>query len=141
MKKLWVRHIKDALHTGFEEHIDLSDYEKATASVREKAFLSRALAALAVQRFTELSAREAAATVVDGTGDNGIDAIAIDSRQRKVIVVQSKWDGSGVGSLGLEIRAISRRDSKTFSTRSSIGSTRVSEPTKKRLQLRLTTST
>ncbi|WP_244900648.1 AIPR family protein [Streptomyces nanshensis] len=101
MKKLWVRHIKDALHTGFEEHIDLSDYEKAPASVREKAFLSRALAALTVQRFTELSAREAAAAVVDGTGDNGIDAIAIDSQQRKVIVVQSKWDGSGDGSLGL----------------------------------------
>ncbi|SCK15446.1 AIPR family protein [Streptomyces sp. WMMB 322] len=101
MKKLWVRHIKDALHTGFEEHIDLSDYEKAPASVREKAFLSRALAALAVQRFTELSAGEAAAAVVDGSGDNGIDAIAIDAQQRKVIVVQSKWDGSGDGSLGL----------------------------------------
>ncbi|MFE2038182.1 AIPR family protein [Streptomyces scopuliridis] len=101
MKRLWVRHIKEALHTGFADHIDMSDYEKASDSVREKSFLSRALAALAVQRFTELSAAEAAAAVVDGSGDNGIDAIAIDSLQRRVILVQSKWDGSGDGSLGL----------------------------------------
>ncbi|KIF73959.1 hypothetical protein QR77_08075 [Streptomyces sp. 150FB] len=101
MKRLWVRHIREALHTGFAEHIDMSDYAKASDSVREKSFLSRSLAALAVQRFTELSAAEAAATVVDGTGDNGIDAIAIDPLQRRVILVQSKWDGSGDGSLGL----------------------------------------
>jgi len=101
MKKLWVRHIKDALHTGFADHIDMSDYEKASPSVREKAFLSRSLAALAVQRFTELSADQAAATVVDGSHDNGIDAIAIDTAQHRVILVQSKWDGSGDGSLGL----------------------------------------
>jgi hypothetical protein len=101
VKKLWVRHIREALKTGFSSYIDLSDYAKANESVREKAFLSRGLAALAIQRFTGLPPRDAARTVVDGTGDNGIDAIVVDEDQKLVILVQSKWDGSGNGGLGL----------------------------------------
>ncbi|MDN3357625.1 AIPR family protein [Actinomadura sp. DC4] len=101
MKKLWVRHIREAIKTGFSDHIDLHDYANANESVREKAFLSRGLAALAVQRFTGLTPKDAASTVVDGTGDNGIDAIAVDEDQQLVILVQSKWDGSGNGGLGL----------------------------------------
>jgi AIPR protein len=101
MSKLWVRHVQKALKTGFNGLIPLSDYANANDSVREKAFLSRALAALAIQRFTSLSSGDAAQTVVDGTGDNGIDAIAFDEAHDRVIVVQSKWDGSGRGTLGL----------------------------------------
>jgi len=41
MKRLWVRHIKEALHAGFADHIDMSDYAQASDSVREKSFLSR----------------------------------------------------------------------------------------------------
>jgi hypothetical protein len=96
-----VRHVREALKTGFAEHINLSDYSNANESVREKAFLSRGLAALAVQRFTGLTCKEAAHTVVDGTGDNGIDAVVVDEDQLLVIAVQSKWDGSGNGGLGL----------------------------------------
>ncbi|TDB90722.1 hypothetical protein E1266_27695 [Actinomadura sp. 7K534] len=55
MEKLWVRHIREALKSGFADHIDLSDYVNANDSVRDKAFLSRGLAALAIQRFTGLS--------------------------------------------------------------------------------------
>ncbi|GAA2661207.1 AIPR family protein [Streptomyces aculeolatus] len=101
VKKLWIRHVKEALHKGFADHIDMSDYARASDSVREKAFLSRSLAALAVQRFTELSTAAAASAVVDGSHDNGIDAIAVDPAQHRVILVQSKWDGSGDGTLGL----------------------------------------
>lgn len=101
MKKLWVRHIREALKTGFADHIDLSDYAKASASLREKALLSRGLAALAIQRFMGLSPEDACKTIVDGSGDNGIDAIAIDEARAQVILVQSKWDGSGNGGLGL----------------------------------------
>jgi hypothetical protein len=101
MKKLWVRHVREALKTNFTGCIDLDDYANANESVREKAFLSRGLAALAVQRFTGLTPEDAARTVVDGTGDNGIDAITVDEDLRLVILVQSKWDGSGNGGLGL----------------------------------------
>jgi hypothetical protein len=56
---------------------------------------------MAVQRFVDLDPLTAASAVVDGTGDNGIDAIYIDDSTNRVILVQSKWDGSGDGTLGL----------------------------------------
>jgi hypothetical protein len=101
MNKLWVRHVRDAINSGFADIIPLDDYSNASPSAREKAFLSRALAALAVQRFTAQSPEEAAETVVDGSGDNGIDAVAVDETNGRVILVQSKWDGSGNRTLGL----------------------------------------
>ncbi|MGP4017584.1 AIPR family protein [Saccharopolyspora sp. 5N708] len=101
MNKLWVRHIREALNTNFAERIQLEDYKRASDSLREKAFLTRALAALAVQRFTGLHPIDAAKTVVDESGDNGIDAIWIDEPGHRIIVVQSKWDGAGKKGIGL----------------------------------------
>jgi AIPR protein len=101
MSKLHVRHVRGALEQMYDGKIDLSDYVRASDSHRTKAFLSRALAALAVQWATDLAPDEAAKTIVDGTGDNGIDAIYIDRSHSRIILVQSKWDGSGDGTLGL----------------------------------------
>jgi hypothetical protein len=101
MSKLHVRHVRDALERLYTGKVDLSDYANASESHRTKAFLSRALAALAVQRSTDLPPDKAAGTIIDGTKDNGLDAICIDRSHSRIILVQSKWDGSGVGTLGL----------------------------------------
>ncbi|GGP79232.1 MULTISPECIES: AIPR family protein [Streptomyces] len=99
MRALRVRHIQDSLSRDFENLIDLSDYEGRPAEQRQSAFFSRALAARAVQRYTGATPVEAAKSVVDGFGDNGIDAIAIDEENRRIVLVQSKLDNSGNAGL------------------------------------------
>ncbi|WP_241191739.1 AIPR family protein [Streptomyces sp. ADI97-07] len=79
--------------------IDLADYAGRPASHRQTAFFSRALAARAIQRFTGSSPMESARAVVDGFGDNGIDALAIDEENRRIVLVQSKLDNSGKAGL------------------------------------------
>ncbi|MFC8899290.1 AIPR family protein [Streptomyces cinereoruber] len=99
MRVLHVRHIQDSLSDDYDGLINLSDYDGKPENQRRPAFLSRALAARAVQRFTGFSLEEAAKTVVDGFQDNGIDALAIDEENRRIVLVQSKWDGSGKSGL------------------------------------------
>ncbi|MGI5340254.1 AIPR family protein [Streptomyces sp. CA-181903] len=99
MRALRVRHIEDSLSQDFKEKIDLSDYEGRSTKQERSAFLSRALAARAIQRFTSLSAEEAAHCVVDSFGDNGIDALAVDEDNHRIVIVQSKWDSSGDSGL------------------------------------------
>ncbi|MFJ8644901.1 AIPR family protein [Streptomyces sp. NPDC093546] len=99
MRALRVRHIEDSLTEDFEGRIDLSDYDGKPEKQRRPAFLSRALAARAIQRFTGMPPEEAAEAVVDGFHDNGIDALAIDNENRRIVLVQSKWDGSGDAGL------------------------------------------
>lgn len=101
MSKLHVRHVREALERQYGGKIDVSDYANASEAQRTKVFLSRALAALALERFTDLPPVEAAAAITDGTNDNGIDAVHIDQVHSRIILVQSKWDGSGNGTLGL----------------------------------------
>ncbi|MFY0508823.1 hypothetical protein ACOMD4_00215 [Streptomyces anulatus] len=99
MRALRVRHIQDSLSRDFENLIDLSDYEGRPAEQRQSAFFSRALAARAIQRYTGATPVESAKSVVDGFGDNGIDAIAIDEENRRIVLVQSKLDNSGNAGL------------------------------------------
>ncbi|NLP83341.1 AIPR family protein [Microbacterium sp. CFH 90308] len=44
---------------------------------------------------------DAAKHVTDGTNDNGIDAIYVDLRDRRIYVVQSKWHDQGTGSISV----------------------------------------
>lgn len=53
--------------------------------------LSRSLAAFAAQHLTAFSEADAAATVIDGFGDNGIDAICFDRITNQLILVQAKF--------------------------------------------------
>ncbi|MFJ4898682.1 AIPR family protein [Streptomyces sp. NPDC088727] len=99
MRALHVRHIQDSLTRDYENLIDLTDYEGKPATQRQSAFFSRALAARAIQRFTDMSPADAARSVVDGFGDNGIDALAIDEENRRIVLVQSKLDNSGNAGL------------------------------------------
>jgi hypothetical protein len=97
---LRVRHVADALKNRFDGLIDLSDVQNASEDQREKTFNTRALAAQAVQRIARIDAGQAAASVTDGTGDNGIDAVFV-TETDAVVLVQAKWDSNGTAGIGL----------------------------------------
>ncbi|MFB7475306.1 AIPR family protein [Kitasatospora sp. NPDC056184] len=99
MRALHVHHVKDSLRQDYTGLIDLSDLPRNQPAQSEAPFLSRALAARAVQRFTGCTPEDAAAAVTDGFHDNGIDALAIDDENRRIVIVQSKLDGSGNAGL------------------------------------------
>lgn len=69
-----------------------------TPEERERNFLSRALAAYAIQKLAKCSKEDAAASIVDGGGDGGIDAIYFARQTTGTLwVVQSKFVASGSG--------------------------------------------
>jgi hypothetical protein len=68
-----------------------------TPEQREKIFLSRALAAFAIHRLSGCTVDEAAAAVVDGGGDGGIDAIHYSPTSHRLLVVQAKFIENGRG--------------------------------------------
>lgn len=76
--------------------IDMSDQRDGTTSFNEMK-RSRALSAYIVHHFTDCSATDAAASVVDGGNDNGIDAIYFHDIEEKLYIVQSKWINDGRG--------------------------------------------
>lgn len=61
-----------------------------TADQHDKNRLSRSLAALAIERLSDVSSVQAANAVIDGGDDNGIDAIQFDRADNRLWVVQSK---------------------------------------------------
>lgn len=64
---------------------------------REENFLSRSLAAYAIYKLSGCSLEEAAASVVDGGGDRGIDAIFYSPTTQILWVAQSKFIKNGSG--------------------------------------------
>lgn len=66
-------------------------------SMADDMFLSRALAAYAVQMATDCSVEDAAKSIWDGTDDNGIDAAYYEADEARVVLVQSKWIHAGSG--------------------------------------------
>ena len=68
-----------------------------TAEAKETNFLSRALAAYAIHRLSGCSIEDAAASVVDGGGDGGIDAIFYVASNSTMFIVQSKYIVNGRG--------------------------------------------
>lgn len=98
MSKLHVDRIGITLNRLFKDQIDLSDIENNAAKEKDDAFLSRSLAAYVLTQTAKIDNKSAAESVVDGYGDNGIDAIYFDKDELSVYVVQSKWKHSGKGS-------------------------------------------
>ncbi|GAA4071612.1 AIPR family protein [Streptomyces shaanxiensis] len=92
-----VRQVGTALQKVYADLLDTSDLAaKYTGEDFEKRCTSRALAAQAVRIVTGFSPEEAAATVIDGDLDQGIDAIAVVEGSRPhVYLVQSKWSPEG----------------------------------------------
>lgn len=64
---------------------------------KEKNFLSRALAAYAIHRLAGATLEEAAASLVDGGGDGGIDAVHYSAADQKLWLIQSKFIATGRG--------------------------------------------
>jgi hypothetical protein len=69
------------------------------AKERENHALSRAVATTALRMAADLELAQAIASLVDGSDDNGIDAIHYDSQERTLFLVQSKWNTSHSGSV------------------------------------------
>jgi len=53
----------------------------------------------ALRMAADLELAQAIASLVDGSDDNGIDAIHYDSQERTLFLVQSKWNTSHSGSV------------------------------------------
>lgn len=103
MGDLHVAQIKRRLKDTTYPHIDVSDLSAHSAEHIEQAQLTRALAAFVLTKVAGLSDEDAAASVTDGSDDNGIDAIAyVDSESPRLYVVQSKWSDSGTKGASME---------------------------------------
>lgn len=95
MSQLTINRIGSVLRAQFSDHIDMRDWERRPADQADGAFLSRALAALCVKALSGADPATAGAAVIDGHDDCGIDAIHFDANTDTLLLVQSKWSGSG----------------------------------------------
>jgi len=92
-------HVVSRLHADFDGRLTAGT--GGTGQEQERHFLTRALAAFAVHRLASCSLDEAAASVVDGGGDFGLDAIFFAPATATLWLVQSKFDSTGRGEPAL----------------------------------------
>jgi hypothetical protein len=98
---LQVRQIATVIQRDYAAHLDLSDVVDRPDSEREAATLTRGLAAMAIRHLTACELSAAAESVIDGYGDNGLDAVAVDEEGLRVLVVQAKWSRTGTKNIDL----------------------------------------
>lgn len=99
MSIIHVGHIKNNISTRFGDLVDISDSASAPENQREMVRLTRSLAAFVVAELGDVDDVAAAASVTDGTGDNGIDAVYYHATEKNCFIAQSKWVSSGNGSV------------------------------------------
>lgn len=99
MSVIHVGHIKNNIVARFGDHVDLTDVITASEDQRDKARLTRCLAAFSISELGNVDDLAAAQCVTDGPGDNGIDAVHYDAAERSCFLIQSKWLSSGNGSV------------------------------------------
>ena len=99
MAVIHIQRIKNALHKLFDSYIDMTDFDGKPDDQREKAFLSRSLAAYGLTVLAESSPETAGQCVTDGFNDNGIDAIFFDTENEVLYAAQSKWIEDGRGTI------------------------------------------
>ena len=90
-----ITHVAPRLRADFTGR--LPEPASGTPEEKEKNFLSRALAAFAVHKLSGCTLDEAAAAVVDGGGDGGIDAVHYAPTSNTLWLVQSKYMETGRG--------------------------------------------
>lgn len=88
--ELQERQIRKRLAEDFEPYIDMSDSAHHNAEEQAKIRTSRALAAMSIAANAKIPVDEACASVVDESGDAGIDAIGLALAKGEVYVVQAK---------------------------------------------------
>ncbi len=86
--------MRSALTQAYRGLIDESDLQRNSNQERERAFLSRAVAATAIRRVTGWELKRCAEAVIDGSDDNGIDAVAVKDGTQ-VWLIQAKWSDKG----------------------------------------------
>jgi len=89
MSEIHVNHIKSHIETFYNNIIDLSDLNVKDPQI-SNFFLTRSLAAYAIQHHAQVSENIAADSITDGSNDNGIDAIYYDLQTKTLYIVQSK---------------------------------------------------
>lgn len=99
MSIVHLRQIAAFLDANYGNLIDLADVSVEPADGRVAALRTRALAAYAIKSLAEVPYDTSAAAVVDGFGDNGIDAVYYSARERILYLVQAKWSQDGAGSI------------------------------------------
>jgi len=92
MGTMQVNQIKSRLEREYSGLIDLRD---AKGDNVENYFLTRSLAAYSIQCLCEGEKDQFAASITDGSKDNGIDAIYYDPNFEELYLVQSKWNHLG----------------------------------------------
>ena len=78
--------------------IDISDLNCEEHSKQMHVY-SRAIAALAIMKCSDVDADTAAKSITDGFNDLGIDAVFNDADQKRLILVQSKWRSGASGGI------------------------------------------
>lgn len=96
MSTLKVNQLKTKIKQRFERLINTSDIAEHDKD-RDNKVLSRCLAALAIQMAGETTEELAASSVIDGSDDNGIDAVFYNPTEKEVVIVQAKWIHAGSG--------------------------------------------
>jgi hypothetical protein len=99
---LEVQHIRRALLREFEGRISMGDFEKKDPQERETALLSRAVSAKAARILADCTSDEAAAGVIDGRDDFGIDCVAFSASGSELWLIQAKWKDKGTAGFDTE---------------------------------------
>jgi hypothetical protein len=97
-----VRKVRRFLKDEFESLIYTADFEGGETPGNEQRLISRALTAFVARRLLSCTSDEAAAAVVDGNRDNGIDGIAIAVTEDQIWLIQSKWSDQAKARFLLE---------------------------------------
>lgn len=118
VNKIRLRQVERALLREYEMLLDLNDVASASEEQRDKVLRSRALAAEAIRISARVTYADAAASVTDGSGDNGIDALYVNERNSKIFLVQSKWHSTGDGTIGIGEAHIFRQGFKDLTDES-----------------------
>jgi len=96
MSIIHVNQIGSKINSLFADKINQDDLNPNDKELQPK-ILTRCLAAYAVYCIGDTSVEDAASAVVDGSDDNGIDAIYYSPTTKRMIIVQSKWKKDGTG--------------------------------------------
>ncbi|MGC4880987.1 AIPR family protein [Micromonospora sp. DT43] len=96
---LEVRQVRAALTQGFAGLLDLNDLQELPPAQRERIFLTRALAAKAVQLSADCTAAQAARAVTAEAEDHGFDAVLVSPATAEIWLIEAKWSDHATARL------------------------------------------
>ncbi|MDJ0027358.1 AIPR family protein [Gordonia alkanivorans] len=96
MSIIEINRIRKQIQESTYNEVDISDLTSLPPETVESSRLSRGLASFVLMKLTDASASSAAASVVDGFNDNGIDAIiTTETSPKRLHILQAKWSDTG----------------------------------------------